>query len=150
MGLWQVLEALQLYRPKVYEFARLNITYTVRQPCVPWGRKARGQWRRERPVDVLTGRLLPGVGGWVDGAGAVEAQAAEAGQVQPREGLGRPTHAHHQGSVSQSKETRPSSGRGFWGACSIVSDGTHHPLADGGGGGGVGQACVVVGTPPRS
>jgi hypothetical protein len=26
----QVLEALNLYRPKVYEFARLNMTYTVR------------------------------------------------------------------------------------------------------------------------
>jgi glutaminyl-tRNA synthetase len=24
-----VLEALNIYRPKVYEFARLNITYTV-------------------------------------------------------------------------------------------------------------------------
>jgi len=28
-SLIQVLEALNLYRPKVYEFARLNMTYTV-------------------------------------------------------------------------------------------------------------------------
>jgi hypothetical protein len=84
------LEALNLYRPRVYEFARLNITYTVRT------RLCFAKPFADKPLAVaciIGPTLMP----LCDDAAAVEAEAAQAGQVQPGARLGRPTHAHHQG-----------------------------------------------------
>lgn len=73
-----MLEALNLYRPKVYEFSRLNITYTVRAVLCVWCVFWCDQHGSMTTTPILT---IPTCNAMQCNAdtGAVEAQAAEAG-----------------------------------------------------------------------